>query len=953
MTSADIRQSFLDFFRDRGHTIVPSASLLPQSPGLLFTNAGMNPFVPYFLGTQKSPYDPPRVANTQKCIRAGGKHNDLEDVGLDTYHHTLFEMLGNWSFGDYFKAEAIQWAWDYLTGTLGLPPQRLYATVYAPDKAKGDPAEFDQEAWDHWAACFRSAGLDPAKHIVDGGVDDNFWMMGDTGPCGPCSEVHMDLTPAGDTGGRLVNADSDCCIEIWNLVFIQFNAEADGSFRPLPARHVDTGMGFERLCSILQNTDGLRDFSSRVSNYNTDVFRPLFATLEGLSGKTYRDVYPADSASGGAGEDEVADAIAFRVLGDHIRTLSLAIADGILPGNTGRNYVLRRILRRAVRYGRRLGFSREQRVLPPLVAPLVDTLGGVFPELVQRRDVIVETLQREEDSFNETLDRGLRLFDHASAQLSGRGAAFPPAKAFQLYDTYGFPLDLTRLLCQERGFSLDEAAVEALMEQQRERSRAGAAGEVVRAVDISTDAVTAFTGFDQDETDAVVLECHQQGDWTAVIPDKTPFYAEMGGQVADSGVLVTSDGAELEVGAVQQVGGARVHLVESAAALDAGLRPGESVRLVLAKGRRRAIEAHHTATHLLHWALHQHVSAEATQQGSLVAPDRLRFDFTGSALGRDQIRRVEQAVNETIAADAPVSWTEVPHAEVRDRSDVMQFFGDKYGDRVRVVQIGGAEGRLDGFSMELCGGTHVRRLGPIGAFLVRSEGAIAAGVRRIEAVTGEAAEEWVRERLAQLEEEQTEAREKLDAANSQLVTLGVAPQQVALDDGAGLTLVTADGEGLRERLDAAEARLAALKEAAVAAGKALKKARAGNAAREAADHLRQWLDDGAHGDAPGTGPLVRSVEGVADLLQDLLNGLKQRGFDGAALLVVDDGERLHIGCWCGPGAQARGLAAGKALQSLAPIAGGKGGGRPDQARGAAPRREQLPALLDAAREALL
>ena len=356
MTSAEIRNSFLDFFKEKQHTTVPSASILPQSPGLLFTNAGMNQFVPYFLGTEKAPYNPPRAADTQKCIRAGGKHNDLEDVGYDTYHHTFFEMLGNWSFGNYFKEDAIAWAWELVVERWGLPANRLYATVYAP--SEGDPSEFDHEAYQIWRGFFEKAGLDPKIHIVNGNVEDNFWKMGDTGPCGPCSELHVDMTPNGDTGGKLVNMDSDLCIEIWNLVFIQYNAEEDGTYRDLPSKHVDTGMGFERVCSLIQNTKNFTDFSEKPTNYATDVFQPIFRILEKLSGKKYVDVYPGEKS------DALEEAIAFRVIADHIRTLSFSIADSIIPGNTGRNYVLRRILRRAVKYGRTLGFNGNEPFLP-------------------------------------------------------------------------------------------------------------------------------------------------------------------------------------------------------------------------------------------------------------------------------------------------------------------------------------------------------------------------------------------------------------------------------------------------------------------------------------------------------------------------------------------------------------------------------------------------------------
>src|SRR3954467_3947138 len=413
MTGSEIRQSFLDFFREKKHTIVPSSSLLPDSPNLLFTNAGMNQFVPIFLGQQPCPGSPTRAADTQKYIRAGGKHNDLEDVGLDTYHHTFFEMLGNWSFGNYFKKEAIDWAWELVTGIWKFPKNRLYATVYSPDKSKGDPSDFDQEAWDIWAEHFRAAGLDPKIHVVNGNKKDNFWMMGETGPCGPCSELHVGLTPAGDTGGKLVNLGSAQCIEIWNLVFIQFNANADGSFSPLPAKHVDTGMGFERVTSIIQGTKGFKDFANaKISNYETDIFRPIFDAIEKLSGKRYASTLPKSGSTGDT-EQEKMD-VAFRVIADHIRTLSFAIADGIQPGNNDRHYVLRRILRRAVKYGRTLGF--HQPFFYKLVDVLAETMGHVFPELREKRQHVQEVIRTEEEAFNKTLDRGLEFFEEYAKQ---------------------------------------------------------------------------------------------------------------------------------------------------------------------------------------------------------------------------------------------------------------------------------------------------------------------------------------------------------------------------------------------------------------------------------------------------------------------------------------------------------------------------------------------------------
>ena len=943
MTSAEIRQSFLDFFREQGHTIVPSASLLPQSPGLLFTNAGMNQFVPYFLGTDKAPYDPPRAADTQKCIRAGGKHNDLEDVGYDTYHHTFFEMLGNWSFGNYFKKEAIAWAWELLVERWGVPANRLYATVYAPDKAKGDPGEFDHEAYAQWARLFQSKSLDPAVHVVHGNVKDNFWMMGDTGPCGPCSELHVDLTPHGDTKGRLVNAGSDQCIEIWNLVFIQYNAEADGSFRELPAKHVDTGMGFERACSILQGTCGFTDFSRRISNYHTDVFLPIIRQVATLSGRTYTDVYPADRAEAMRSKDETLhDAIAFRVIADHIRTLGFSIADGILPGNTGRNYVLRRILRRAVRYGRRLGFTGSEPFLPGLVDTLAGHFGPVFPELVARAATIKETLAREENAFNETLDRGMEMFEAEVRRLGGTGT-LPAEFAFQLYDTFGFPVDLTQLLCEERGLGLDMARIEGLMEEQRERARAAQKTSVVRALDVATDATTAFTGHDQDTSEAVVLEVHRQDDVLFVITDRTPFYAEMGGQVGDTGTLAKADGAVYPVVSVQQIGNARAHVVAG----DAPVAPGERVTLALDVARRRPIEAHHTATHLLHWALHEVVGPDAVQQGSLVDTDRLRFDFAAGPVAAPQLEAIEDLVNAKVKQAEPVSSAEVPYASVKGRPDVMQFFGDKYGERVRVVQVGGQAGALDGFSMELCGGTHARSTSAIGLFKIKSEGAIAAGVRRIEAACGDAAWAYLRDAIDNLIAEETAAHAKLDAANARLHAAGAKPVEVSpLPHFMPAMLVqSTDVHQLNGTLALARRKLAEIKEAAADADKQVRKLEAAAVARQADAALAEAL-------AAGPSALLQDFEGDGSLLQELLNGLKKKQYAGAAVLVVDDGDKLHLGVFCGAEARASGRQAGLLLKDLAALAGGKGGGSPELARGAAPDRTAKASVLAAARAAV-
>jgi len=938
MTASEIRQSFLDFFKEKQHTIVPSASLMPQSPGLLFTNAGMNQFVPYFLGTEKAKYDPPRATDTQKCIRAGGKHNDLEDVGYDTYHHTMFEMLGNWSFGDYFKKEAIEWAWELVVERWGFPAERLYATVYMP--GEGDPGVFDQEAYDFWAALFEAKGLDPKRQIVNGNVKDNFWMMGETGPCGPCSELHVDLTPEGDTGGKLVNMDSDLCIEIWNLVFIQYNAEADGSFRDLPSKHVDTGMGFERAVSIYQGTNGFKDFSQKPTNYATDVFQPIFRKIEELSGKKYVDIYPESVDSDKSKlSDEVKEAVAFRVIADHIRTLSFSLADGILLGNNGRNYVLRRILRRAVRYGRTLGFTGEKPFMAELVDTLVEQMSGVFPELKTRQEAIKENLFQEEASFNKTLDRGLAKFEEKIAGEEGK--ELDGAFAFQLYDTFGFPIDLTELLCAERGMSVDMEKFEQLMEEQREKGRKARTSELVRAAEISTDAKTTFVGFEEDVTEATVLEVHQQSDHLLVITDKTPFYVEMGGQLGDQGTL-THDGENYHVSAVQQLGDARAHAVD----LAANIIVGDSVTLSLETERRRPIEAHHTATHLLHLALHEIVSEDASQQGSMVSRNRLRFDFNSGAVSNEKLEAIEEKVNAWIQSGDPVSWTEVPHVDIQGRKDIQQFFGDKYGDIVRVVQIGGSAGELDGYSMELCGGTHVRNTKDLGIFKIKSEGAIASGIRRIEAVCGTAAWNWMREEIEKCDVEEKALRSKLDKANAALTAMGEEPIKHAefphimgalLMEGGDFKQINATFKHFHQHVES-------LRQAGVSAEKKLKKAQAGAAAKMADKALVGLLEQG--------GNMVEIFEGPANLLQELLNGLKKKQFAGAAFLIVDDGSRLHLGTFCGADAISAGLMAGKLIQELGPIAGGKGGGKPDQARGAAPEREKAEELKTAAIEKL-
>ncbi len=886
----------MDFFKSKGHTIVPSSSLLPDSPNLLFTNAGMNQFVPIFLGQRPPevsrwagaiPGRDTRAADTQKCIRAGGKHNDLEDVGLDTYHHTFFEMLGNWSFGDYFKKEAINWAWELVTGVWKFPKNRLYATVYSPDKSKGDPSEFDQEAYDIWAAIFQASGLDPKVHIVSGGKKDNFWMMGDTGPCGPCSEIHVDLTPQGDTKGRLVNQATAECIEIWNLVFIQFNANPDGTFSPLPARHVDTGMGFERVTGIVQNTRNFTDFSRIISNYETDIFRPLFDKIEKLSGKKYGSTLPA-AGTPPTTEQEKID-VAFRVIADHIRTLSFAIADGIQPGNTDRSYVLRRILRRAVRYGRSLGFHEP--FFYKLVSVLADTMGQVFPEIRAQQEHVEEVIQREEEAFNKTLDRGIEIFEEVVKSLGKEtGAIFPGDQAFKLYDTYGFPLDLTELMARERGLSVNVAGFNELMEEQKARARAAQKKQVIELSQVVVNTPTQFIGYDKLEAPAKVLDIVQVKDKTAVVLDTSPFYAEMGGQVGDTGEL--SMGGQLwRVTDTQKVGETWLHFLDSALSTPETALPeppvGTAVVLSVDRARRSAIQRHHTVTHLLHRALHEVVSRDATQKGSYVGPDKLTFDFTSAALTPQQVADVERLVNERILENAPVCWTEVKYDHIKDRKDVMQFFGEKYGEWVRVVQIGGTPTGLDGFSMELCGGTHVRATGEIGLFRIAAESAIAAGIRRIEAVSG---------------------LEAYRRANHEL--------QLIKSLSAKVNSPVAELEKKIESL------LAQQKETEKQL-RAMQQKQAGQLAR------------GLVSKAQSFGPLTAIIEnlgsGDGDYLQSIADNLKGE-FKGVVVLGAISNGAVALVATVSPDLTKR-IQAGKIIQAIAPIVGGKGGGRPDNARG--------------------
>ncbi len=900
MKSSDIRQSFLDFFAKRGHTIVPSAPLLPDSPGLLFTNAGMNQFVPIFLGERKpdvshwagaQPGKDTRAADTQKCIRAGGKHNDLEDVGFDTYHHTLFEMLGNWSFGDYFKRESLEWGWELVTQVWGVPPKRIFATVYSPEKAKGDPSEFDQEAHAIWTGLFQRAGLDPKVHIVNGGKKDNFWMMGETGPCGPCSEINVNLLPSDDeaAGRALVNSGSPRCIEIWNHVFIQFNANADGTFSPLAAKHVDTGMGFERVAGLCATTKNFTDFSAEPSNYDSDVFAPLFETIAVLSGKTYARTVPTRRS--GLTEREQTD-VAFRVLADHARCVACAIADGILPGNEGRNYVIRRILRRAALYGRNLGLAPG--FFEKLVDPVVATLGDVFPDLRRQETTIRRVIKSEEESFGRTLERGLRRFDEAASA----GALSSPV-VFELYDTYGFPLDLTQVIATERGISIDATGFEALMEQQRERGRSAQKKEVIVAATEGSvpgaQAPTPFTGYALDPsagTHATVLEALKTEQGAFLVFDRTPFYAEMGGQTGDTGHALIGGKALPITDTVKDKMGRHLHRVADETPLP---QKGAPADLSVDRVRRRSIQRNHTATHLLHWALRKVLGTHVRQAGSLNSADRLRFDFSHfEAVTHAQLREIEELVNAKVLDNAKVESYEVDFDKKPEGT--LAFFGEKYGKVVRVVDIGG-------YSRELCAGTHVPTTGEVGLIKVVHEGAIAAGTRRIEAVAGEGAF--------------LHAQHAFDTLNFVAHKIGSAR------------------EGLEARVEALLSERAEMdKKLRAFEQKASAGAATDLAAAAAVSDGLKFVSAVVPADSP-------------DALRALGSQVLSQIGEGVVRLGAVFGDKATVVAFASPAAIKAGHQAGRIVNELSVLLGGRGGGKPDFAMGGGRDVAKLQAALSA------
>jgi len=731
LTAAEIRQQFLDFFQSKEHAIVPSAPIvLKDDPSLLFTNAGMNQFKDYFLGNKSAPFK--RAADTQKCLRVSGKHNDLEEVGVDTYHHTMFEMLGNWSFGDYFKKEAIAWSWELLTEVYKLDKDKLYVTIFEGDTKEGLPK--DEEAFNEWKKFV------PEERILLGNKKDNFWEMGDTGPCGPCTEIHVDCRSAEERkeveGSKLVNNDHPQVIEIWNNVFIQFNRKKDGSLEPLPAQHVDTGMGFERLVRVLQG---------KTSNYDTDIFTGTIRAIEKITGKLYDPTLtPADSSKAAAGKTSIGSgwegAVAFRVLSDHIRAISFAIADGQLPSNTGAGYVIRRILRRAVRYYYSY-LDYKQPLLFQLLPLLAKQFEKVFPELIQQLDFVSKVVKEEEEAFLRTLDKGLKRMDETIQQSESNGI-IDGAIAFELYDTFGFPLDLTLLIASENNLKVDEPGFQKEMQQQKNRSRSAAVLDTEDWITLVENTSNQFIGYDSLEVETSVIKYRKVSskskEFYQLILAATPFYAESGGQVGDTGTLHFGQ-ETIVVTNTKKENDLIIHFTDQLpSSINAPL-----VAKVNAE-RRQSISVHHSVTHLMHAALRNILGKHVAQKGSLVNDEQLRFDFSHFAKVTDEeIAAVEKIVNEKIRENVPVVIRSM-HKEEAIALGAMALFGEKYGDTVRVVIMDPQ------YSIELCGGTHVGYTGELGIFKIKHEAAVAAGVRRIEAVCGYAAAQYIHETFSEL-----------------------------------------------------------------------------------------------------------------------------------------------------------------------------------------------------------
>ncbi len=893
-SASEIRKQFIEFFTQRGHTFVPSSPLLPaEDPTLLFTNAGMNQFKDIFLGREQRGYV--RAVNTQKCIRAGGKHNDLEDVGHDTYHQTFFEMLGNWSFGDYFKEEAIRWAWELLTEVWSFPKDRLYATVFGGDRAEG--LEADIEAERLWKDV---TDIDPT-HVLHASKKDNFWEMGQTGPCGPCSEIHIDLTPDG-SGGKLVNAGRPEAIEVWNLVFIQYNRDEQGVLSPLPAKHVDTGAGFERICALLQG---------KKSSYATDLFVPLIEKIETLTDHRYGASSGLADRFDVVGEDEIAD-VACRVIADHARALVFAITDGVIPSNEGRGYVLRRILRRATRYGRQY-LKIDGPFIVELVPTVVELMGGAFGEIVERQQYVTETILAEEESFGRTLDRGIELFARQARKLvKAKKTELSGDVAFDLYATYGFPVDLTQIMALERGMTVDIIGFEAAMEQHRQISSAGEAfreAEQIEGLPATDDkakygvepieaAVLGWVIADKYVTSGSLAA----GAEASVVLDRTNLYGEQGGQVGDTGVL-TFDGGRFMVRDSIVVGSTVLHI----GAVECGeLTVGQTVTATVGEHRIDTMR-NHTGTHLLNWALRQVLGEHVNQAGSVVSPDRLRFDFThNQAVTGAQLTEVERLTNTRILADDPVSETILPLSDASKIPGVRAVFGEKYPDPVRVISIG-TEDPLKhpqrACAIEFCGGTHLKRTSQVGLFKILSEESVAKGMRRITAVTGLAAVGHV---------------QRLDE-----------------------TIRTMTGS-LKVPADELPERIAAMQDEIRRLRKGGTKAQGGTAAPQQIQTRQIAQSD--------FGPVLLAEAndlGAAEM-RNICDQQRQKG--AAALLIggVHDGKIVLVAMVCADLADTGKLHAGEWVKAVAGVVGGGGGGKATLAQAGGKEPDKLPQALAAA-----
>jgi alanyl-tRNA synthetase len=884
MTAAQIRKAFLDFFQSKQHLIVPSAPIVVKNdPTLMFTNAGMNQFKDYFLGTKEP--NSKRIADTQKCLRVSGKHNDLEEVGVDTYHHTMFEMLGNWSFGDYFKKEAIEWSWEFLTDVLNIPKDRLYVTVFEGDGSEGLPVDEEAAAeWKKWIS---------EDRILLGKKKDNFWEMGDTGPCGPCTEIHVDTRSdeerKGVDGKTLVNADHPQVIEIWNNVFIQFNRLKDGSLQPLPNKHVDTGMGYERLVRVIQG---------KQSNYDTDVFSGTIEAIAAITKQSYK-----------GGDDKAS--VSFRVLADHIRAISFTIADGQLPSNTGAGYVIRRILRRAVRYYYSY-LNYQQPLLHQLVPVIAQQFADVFPELKQQEAFVTKVIREEEEAFLRTLEKGLKRIEDIIGSASN--GVIAGKDAFELYDTYGFPLDLTNLIASERKLSVDEAAFNAEMQKQKERSRAATATDAGDWI-VLQEGSTEFIGYDTLETKAQVLRYRKVNakgkELYQVVLDKTPFYAESGGQVGDVGVLLLPsplgeslsrqsgrEGVRSKVIDTKKENDLIIHILDQ---LPESLE-GEITATVDGR-RRKATAVHHSATHLLHAALRKVLGTHVAQKGSLVNAGYLRFDFSHfSKMSDEEIAQVEKIVNEKIRENIPVVIRYMPKEEAM-QTGAMALFGEKYGDTVRVVTID------PNYSVELCGGTHVGHTGELGYFKITSEAAVAAGVRRVEAVSGAAAEVWI-------EEQNNTVRSVREALKN--------PKDI----NKAINSLQEENAALKKQIEKFEAaQLRQLREVLVQKGEVINGVEFVGAVVEvsSADALKKLASDlRAYLPRPAI-VLAAAIEGKASVAIALADELvKEKGLDASALIKT----------------------------TIAPLIKGGGGGQKSLATAGGQDASNLPAVIDAVKKQL-